>query len=107
MSIGALNRRVSIQKETRTADGAGGFTRTWATIAVVWGKLTPKSGGESLDAQQQTNEQRFVLKIRHRTDVSTAKRVLISGDAYNITNAFNIDQKRRYLTATVVAGVAT
>jgi len=106
MSIGKLNRRVKIQEETRTTDGAGGFTRTWATIATVWGKLTPMSGREALDAAQQTNMQKFALKIRYRTGVSTAKRVLISDDVYNIRNSFNIDQKRRYLDAVVEKGVA-
>ena len=106
MSIGKLNRRVSIQEETRVADGAGGFTRTWATIATVWGKLTPKSGSEALIALQQTNTQLFSLKIRYRTGITTAKRVLISGEAYNIRNSFNVDQKRRYLDAVVEKGVA-
>jgi len=106
MSIGKLNRRVLFESENRSADGAGGFTRTWSTIATVWGALTHKTGKEAVVAMQQTNTALFNLKIRHCTDIDASVRATIAGEVYNVRNGFNKDQRQIYLDLTVAKGVA-
>lgn len=103
---GKMNRRCTLERETRLPDGAGGYTRTWDAYATVWGDLTVKSGNEKQVSEQQTNVQEYMLRIRYRRDVLPADRVVIQGAAYNVRNVFNNDQKRRFLMIRLQAGVA-
>ena len=38
---GDLNRRLSLQAPDESTDGAGGVTRSFATVALVWAQVTP------------------------------------------------------------------
>jgi SPP1 family predicted phage head-tail adaptor len=38
---GDLNRRLVLEGPVETPDGAGGVTRSFATVATVWAQLTP------------------------------------------------------------------
>ena len=44
--IGDLRHLVSLQNSTNTADGAGGFTQSYSTIADVFASINPKKGNE-------------------------------------------------------------
>ena len=47
-----LRHRVTFEKQTRVADGAGGWTDSWAAERSCWAKVEPLSGRERPSAMQ-------------------------------------------------------
>ncbi|CAD0185267.1 Bacteriophage head-tail adaptor [Ruegeria sp. THAF57] len=41
-----LNRKLVLEAPVRSADGAGGYTETWAALGTVWAEVTARSGSE-------------------------------------------------------------
>ncbi len=37
-------RRLVLEERSRTPDGAGGFTGSWAALGVLWGAVAPSGG---------------------------------------------------------------
>lgn len=106
MKLGKLDKRAAFQSETRTPDGMGGNSRTWATDFTLWAQLKPKAGREVLTGTQQVHVQTNELVIRYRTDITTAMRVIIEGVTYNIQSFADMDSTKRYLTLSLTQGVA-
>lgn len=46
MQAGQLRERIAIEAMTVVADGMGGETPTWATVATVWGRVRVQMGQE-------------------------------------------------------------
>jgi head-tail adaptor len=44
MSTLGLNRALVLEGQTRTDDGAGGFTRAWTTLGTLWGSVRARTG---------------------------------------------------------------
>lgn len=72
MSIGALRHRLTIQRNTTAADGKGGQTSTWGTLATVWGSVEPMRGNERQMAGAMTSEVAFRVRTRLRSDLTVA-----------------------------------
>jgi head-tail adaptor len=43
----ALTRMLTLEAPSRTPDGAGGFTETWAALGTLWAEVTPGTGREA------------------------------------------------------------
>jgi len=72
--IGALRERLALQSASRAADGGGGATVTWSTVADVWAAVRPISGDERLRHDAVTARVTHEVWIRHRSDVAPAMR---------------------------------
>jgi SPP1 family predicted phage head-tail adaptor len=72
-----LIHRVEIEAETRTPDGAGGFTRTWARVGPgsVAAEIYGLSGAEAMKAGIERNVQQWRVTIRRRQDVTAEHRL--------------------------------
>ncbi|WP_170752585.1 phage head closure protein [Ruegeria lacuscaerulensis] len=46
MKTPRLNRKLVLEAPVRSADGAGGYTETWAAVGTVWAEVTARSGSE-------------------------------------------------------------
>ncbi|WP_170782621.1 phage head closure protein [Ruegeria lacuscaerulensis] len=46
MKTPRLNRKLVLEAPVRSADGAGGYTETWAALGTVWAEVTARSGSE-------------------------------------------------------------
>jgi head-tail adaptor len=62
MRHGRIDRRVALQRKTKTVDISGQVTETWATLSVRWASVAPVSGDErfavpQIGARQQTEFQ--------------------------------------------------
>lgn len=98
LRAGRLNKRVTIQQVTRTADGGGGYTEAWGTLATMWARVTPTDGLERFEGQQTQGTLRYEVEIRHRTDVTSAMRLSYdSRSLYIIQPPFSPDEKRESL----------
>ena len=73
-AIGALRRRLTLETATRVADGGGGVTVSWSTVADLWAELKSLSGTEQFIAEGPQGKVTHEITIRRRTDVETAMR---------------------------------
>lgn len=105
--IGSLRQRVTIQTLTKTADGIGGWTQSWATLATVWADLFPLSGREIYSQGQVQSPVTHKCVIRYRDDVTTKHRVSYNGNPYNIRAVLNLNERSEWLELHLESGVAT
>jgi head-tail adaptor len=59
-----LRRRLVLEAPVDAADGAGGFTRTWAVQGALWGEVTPGTGREGAGEEFATALVPFRITVR-------------------------------------------
>jgi len=81
---------VEIRRFTSTADGQGGYTETWANVAInVAARIMPErtmSGGptEGVEADRQSEGANYILTLRWDTDITPRDRVVYEGTEYEV-----------------------
>lgn len=73
-----LNQRVRIISRAEAQNEYGTLVPTDTTVATVWAKVEPMSGGERERGQQTEVGARYLVVIRYRSDV-TEKHLLMWG----------------------------
>jgi len=88
MDAGHMDQRITIERRTEVADGVGGVTLTWASLAngVVWAAVKAKAGRESLTEGRMNAVFVVEFTIYNRSDIDELCRVQWRGDVYNIRN---------------------
>lgn len=98
VEAGKLRRQVTIQAEKRTADGYGGYTKTWQDVCTVWASIEPLSGSELFAAMQSESEIRYKIRIRYRNDIQPFMRVVTrDGKAFEIVAVIDVEYAHRVL----------
>lgn len=101
MDPGLLRERLTLQQVTRTPDGAGGHTESWAAVATnptAWARVKRLPTGLRLQAMQADSLASHEVTIRYRSDVDAAKRWLWNGSALAIVSApQNLDEHGEFL----------
>jgi len=106
--ICTMRERVTFEEETPTPDGGGGSTTAWGNISTtptVWAEVKPVRGSEAVDTGHLASKQMYLVTIRHRTDITTAMRIVWGSVYMNIRATQNRDMKKKYLTIEAEAGV--
>lgn len=103
---GEMNERISIVRESRTSDGAGGQTLTLTTLATVWAHVRPRSGREMERFDRINASGMYLFVIRYRTDVEESDRILWKGEYYNIRFIAQGSGRTMYLELDAERGVA-
>lgn len=88
LDAGNLDKRVTIQAQSRTDDEGGGQTIAWTDTGSWWVSVSPTGGREFRAAQQITPELTHEIKGRFRTDVSAKHRLIYV--SHNTTRVFAI-----------------
>lgn len=99
--IGRLDQRITLRAATRTPDGAGGFTTTWADFATtpkVWARVEMPRGREMMAEGRTTATAMTKFTIRNRSDVSETHGLLWGGEHYNIRAVFRKGTREPFLT---------
>lgn len=92
-----MNDRITLQRRVEGEDTLGQPVDDWSTIAQVWAHVRFQSGAEVLRAGADTSIVKCSIRVRARTDVDTAARVLYKGKAYDIESALPDDRDRRFM----------
>lgn len=88
MSIGRMDRQITIQQKTTVQDATGQPIETWTDLATdVWAEFLPVSGHEFFAARQVNAVAVASWRIHYRGDVARQMRLLFDGDTYNIVDA--------------------
>ena len=81
---GELRHRLVLEAPVETPDGAGGVTRSYATLATVWAKVTPVAARGDVDADDLAAAVTHRIVIRARTDMTTRHRFRLGARIYRI-----------------------
>lgn len=74
-TISDLNRRFTIQYQTKVADGYGSYTISYADHVTVWGKMTTHRSDEAVQAMKQTGRAVHNIRLRYRQGITAAMRI--------------------------------
>lgn len=113
--IGAMRHQVTIQSQSRSADGGGSSAVTYQDVATVNGSIKPMSGGDRLFGDQIEERITHMITIRFRRDVTYKNRIKYDfadggtnySRIFNIRRVINRDTRNRFLDILCEEGVAT
>lgn len=89
VAAGRMSKRVEIQRREAGQDSVGQPSGAWTTFATVWADIRVVSGlsdvsAEFVAADHQVSRVRASIRIRNRTDVDDACRVVHNSDVYDV-----------------------
>lgn len=92
--IGKRRNYIAIQVATRTSDGQGGYTVTWADTYYEWAKATFLSGSKTLNdgGIRYRRAVDFVIRKRDDYTLSGDHRISWNGDYYTIYSVLPSDK---------------
>ena len=82
--VGKLNRRITIEQATETADAYGEPIKTWAELVSLWANVWPVSNTERFASAQIGREVELRMHVHYRSDITEEMRVLFDGHYYDI-----------------------
>jgi len=92
-----MTRQVGIYAPTRTSDGQGGFTTTFALQSTVWGDLRPDNQVREIGESELQFDQRSRLYIRFGVTILDSYEVDVEGSRYTIHSIKNVENQNRFL----------
>jgi len=113
---GELRSRVTFARPNQTSDEYGNVTTGWDDMFSVWANITPRLGGETVEAARLAGRQPAVFRMRQSPDTVTIKtdwRVTDekTGTPYNVrsvTDPYSGDvQHGKWIDVLAEAGVST
>lgn len=101
-----LRQRLTLQKEIQTADGAGGYTRSWQDVADLWAEIIPLRGKEEFFAARLQSEVTHRILIRYRHGIDAGQRLTFESRAFHIRHIADAGTGSDILELLVEEGVA-
>ncbi len=110
--LGDLDRKIHIERRTRTTDNLGGATEVWAADPTdgVWARLKNLTGTERWEAQRVMPGNVIRVLLRWRDDgngnpyYSASDRVLHQGRYYTILSVIDLEYAREYIQMDIQEG---
>lgn len=94
MEAGKLDRQITLETNTPTANDYGEHTAGWGNAEMVWANVRYQTPKEVFQADQLSALQVAIFMIRYRTGIAAAKnRVIHDGQTYNITGVSEIGRR--------------
>lgn len=92
-----MTREVKIYAATKTSDGQGGYTTTFALQSTVWGDLRPDNQNRAIDDLELQFDQRNRLYIRYGVTINDSYEVEIDSVRYTIHSIKDVENQHRFL----------
>jgi len=89
-----FNRRLSFESPVETPDGAGGVTRTYEQIALVWAEVTPLSASPEIAADARGAKVTHRIVIRAGRSVTNRHRFAEGARVYRVIAARETEDRR-------------
>ena len=112
MHPGMLRTRITIERATRSSDGQGGFTTTWAEDPVggVMASMRASAMPQIIHGQRVSPRAAVRAVIRFRDDGNGAPyytpsdRVMANGREYSIESVVDVEFTRQWIEMTLIEG---
>lgn len=99
MNIGALDRRIVLQRPSSTTNDYGERIVTWLTYATIWAAIDRKPGAtERISGEQMLSFQQVIFSIRYSTTVSileASHRVSYDNKVYNVLGVQEVGRQEQ------------
>lgn len=106
MTLGRMDRKITIQQRTTNDDAAGQPIETWPDLATnIRAEYIPAAGREFWGARQTSAVVIASFRIHYRSDITRVMRVLFDGDTYDIVDVGE-DRRFSYKQFTLIRGEA-
>lgn len=79
-----LRQRLTLQRENKTPDGAGGYVRNWENAADLWAEIIPLRGKEEFFAARLQTKATHRILVRYRQGVEAGQRLVFDTRAFYI-----------------------
>lgn len=93
MKIGKLRHQITIQQNTRSSDGSGGYSYTWSTFATIWGSVSPPNARQRFFADRLEHNITHVVVIRYMSGITSDMRISHDGRYLQIHGIRNPDER--------------
>jgi len=84
MNLTKLNKRITIQKPGKTADGSGGFNDTWFDVCTVSAAIWAISAKQIITNDRPATEITDRIRIRYRRGIRSSYRIKHKTDYYSV-----------------------
>ena len=103
MTYPTLNRKLTLEAPQRVADGAGGFTTTWASLGELWAEIKPGTGREKAAELMTVSSIPFRITVRAAAEGAPRRprpeqRFRAGNRIFRILAVTEADVSARYLT---------
>lgn len=92
----SMTREVGVYAPTRTSDGQGGFTTTFALQQTVWGDFRPQAQNRNLLELELSFTRYARMYIRYDININDNYQLEVEGDRYTIHSIKDVDNARRF-----------
>lgn len=103
-SAAELRNRITIETVAETPDGMGGWTEGWTTLANVWAKVEPKTGGEFWYGHQIEEHIAYQVTIRYLSTVTSKMRIQWDGRQLQIKAVMLENGRKDFMRLKCVEG---
>jgi len=100
MTIGELNRRITLLKYKVERDAYGGEDGEWVAVSRLWAKIEPSSGTEFMQAQQVQAEHTTKITIRYNPKIDVMCRLQYADKTYEIIGIGDLTTSHRWTIIT-------
>jgi SPP1 family predicted phage head-tail adaptor len=102
MNSGKRRRRISIQQRNPATppDSFGQPADDWVEVTPAWAWIKGVSGVKGLEVSSNgisVSTGRYSMRIRYREDLTSAMRVVLNGEIYNIQGVLPDRDGRQYV----------
>jgi len=93
MRIVDLNKRITLQYQTKIPDGMGGWTVTWVDGATIFAGIWPVSANETIAANAVSMTISHRIRIRYRSTLKPSWRVKFGNRYFAIVSIINPNER--------------
>jgi SPP1 family predicted phage head-tail adaptor len=97
MNIGSLNKRITLQYQTKVPDGMGGFVTAWVDAATVFAAIWPTSASEVVAANATSMVISHRIRIRYRSILKPSWRIKYGNRYFAIVSILNPSERNEML----------
>lgn len=85
--------RVTIQRQTSTTDGDGGFDQSWTELTQCFAAIYPIKAQQRFEYKSLDVDATHIIKIRGLIDLEELDRVIYSSRTFEILSIENIQER--------------
>lgn len=107
--IGRMDQRITLQRQVRTPDGAGGSLVAWQDFPVdpcPWAEVQAKAGREGMVEGRMAATFTVLFIVYNRADIDETSRIVWQGVTYNIRGVRRETSRAMRLVIEAERGVA-
>ncbi|WP_035061023.1 phage head closure protein [Andreprevotia chitinilytica] len=97
MRAGKLNKRITLQRRSAGKDEYGAPLNRWESLTPIWADIRFTSGKEAIAAGAEASTAAASIRIRYRTGITAAMRVVYGTMILNIKAVLPDLARKEYL----------